>query len=138
MPARDILHDVVRDALIQDGWTITHDPFVIPFGRRKIYADLGAERALVAEKREEKIVVEIKSFVGLSRMADLQQALGQFTMYKVLLADKHPEYTVYLAMDDFVFEEMFLDADGEVLLAGSALRIVTIDTEARSIQRWIN
>ncbi len=93
---------------------------------------------LVAEKREEKIVVEIKSFVGLSRMADLQQALGQFTMYKILLADKNPEYTVYLAMDDLVFEEMFLDADGEALLAGSALSVVTVNTETRSIQRWIS
>lgn len=36
MPARDILHDVVKEALIKDGWIITHDPFTISFGIRMI------------------------------------------------------------------------------------------------------
>ncbi|MGC8643363.1 MAG: element excision factor XisH family protein, partial [Isosphaeraceae bacterium] len=27
MPARDLFHECVRHALVQDGWTITHDPF---------------------------------------------------------------------------------------------------------------
>ena len=26
MPARDYYHDVVRNAIKKDGWTITHDP----------------------------------------------------------------------------------------------------------------
>lgn len=26
MPARDIYHNTVKNALIKDGWTITHDP----------------------------------------------------------------------------------------------------------------
>ena len=26
MPAKDIYHDTVKNALIKDGWTITHDP----------------------------------------------------------------------------------------------------------------
>ena len=26
MPAKDIHHDTVKNALIKDGWTITHDP----------------------------------------------------------------------------------------------------------------
>ncbi len=25
--ARDLIHDVVREALVKDGWTITHDPY---------------------------------------------------------------------------------------------------------------
>src|SRR4051812_36633724 len=107
MPARDILHDIVKEALIKDGWSITHDPFVIPFGRRKVYADLGAERILAAERSGQKIVVEIKSFVGLSIIADFQQALGQYTMYKILLEERHPEYIVYVAIDDEVFSELF-------------------------------
>ncbi len=28
MPARDIYHDTVRNALEKDGWTITHDPVI--------------------------------------------------------------------------------------------------------------
>ena len=29
MPARDIYHDCVRNALKKDGWTITHDPLTL-------------------------------------------------------------------------------------------------------------
>ena len=59
MVAKDILHDVVKTALINDGWVITHDPFKIVFGQRTVYADLAAERVLLAEKANEVIVVEI-------------------------------------------------------------------------------
>ena len=50
MPARDRLHNAVKNALIRDGWTITHDPLRLTSGRRNLYVDLGAERLLAAEK----------------------------------------------------------------------------------------
>ena len=97
MPARDILHDIVREALIKDGWLITHDPFTIAFGSRRVYADLGAEQLLAAEKEERKIVVEIKSFVGLSQISELEKAIGQFAIYKSWLARIEPERALYIS-----------------------------------------
>ncbi len=29
MSARDLFHDIVKKALQQDGWTITHDPYAL-------------------------------------------------------------------------------------------------------------
>jgi hypothetical protein len=29
MPAKDIYHDTVKNGLVKDGWTITHDPLRI-------------------------------------------------------------------------------------------------------------
>ncbi len=29
MPAKDIIHDIVKTALTKDGWIITHDPFYL-------------------------------------------------------------------------------------------------------------
>lgn len=60
MAAADIIHDAVKNALIKDGWTITHDPYVIKYEEVTLYADLGAERAIAAELAGTKIVVEIK------------------------------------------------------------------------------
>lgn len=137
MPAKDILHDVVKDALINDGWVITHDPFVIPFGKRNVYADLAAEQTLVAERANQKIVVEIKSFVGLSRMNDLQQALGQFVLYQILLSSKYPEYELYVALDDYIFGDIFNDADGQMVLEKSGLKLFTVDVSSRRICRWL-
>ena len=76
MPARDLYHNVVRNALVKDCWTITHDPLRLRWGLKDLYIDLGAEQLLAAEKPGRKIVVESKSFVGPSIGADLEQALG--------------------------------------------------------------
>jgi hypothetical protein len=88
MPAKDLLHNCVKNALIKDGWTITDDPFRLKYKGRKLYVDLGAERILAAEKGNRKIAVEIKSFVGHSEMNDLENALGQFISYRAILSEK--------------------------------------------------
>ncbi len=62
MPAKDRYHDIVKQALIREGWIITHDPYRLFIGKRKAYIDLGAERVIGAEKDGERIAVEIKVF----------------------------------------------------------------------------
>jgi hypothetical protein len=82
MPRRDTHRDVVKRSLIKDGWTITHDPFPLHIGKKRLFADLGAKYLLSAEREERKIAVEIKSFAGSSDIRDLEQAVGQYTIYK--------------------------------------------------------
>jgi len=76
MPAKDIYHDTLKNALMKDGWTITHDPLVLRWGTTDVYVDLGAEQLLAAEKAERRIAVEVKSFVGRSAVEDLEKSLG--------------------------------------------------------------
>jgi hypothetical protein len=85
VPARDIYHSTVKTALEKDGWTITHDPFPLQIGKKRLSADLGAERLISADKGIQKIVVEVKSFVGQSDVKDLEQALGQYILYRQIL-----------------------------------------------------
>jgi len=91
MPAKDIYHETVKNALIKDGWTITHDPLVLRWGTTDVYVDLGAEQLLAAEKRGQKIAVEIKSFVGRSDVDDLEKALGQYLLYHDILVQREPD-----------------------------------------------
>lgn len=70
MPARDQHHEQVRQALVKDGWAITHDPLRLRWGQRDLFVDLGAEQLLAAEKSDRKIAVEIKSFAGPSMIDD--------------------------------------------------------------------
>ncbi len=45
--AKDIYHGIVKEVLINDGWIITHDPYIIRLGGRdSVEADLGAEKML--------------------------------------------------------------------------------------------
>ena len=64
MPSKDIYHDVVCNGLIKEGWTITHDPLFLRYGKKDMYVDLGAERLIAAQKAKDVIAVEVKSFVG--------------------------------------------------------------------------
>ncbi len=81
MSARDRYHDCVKNALVKDGWVITHDPPRLPWGQKDLYVDLGAEQLLAAEKGARRIAVEFKSFLGRSEIDDLEKALGQFLLY---------------------------------------------------------
>ena len=69
MPALDLYHSQVRNALIKDGWTITNDPLTLELEDRNLYVDFGAERLLEAERGTEKIAVEIKAFRNPSPIA---------------------------------------------------------------------
>jgi hypothetical protein len=62
MPAKDIYHNIVIESLKKDGWLITDDPFKVKCGTKDLYIDLGAEKLIAAEKGQQKIAVEIKSF----------------------------------------------------------------------------
>ena len=42
MPAKDIYHDLVKTALIVEGWTIKADPLHLSYGGRNVYVDLGS------------------------------------------------------------------------------------------------
>jgi hypothetical protein len=44
MPRKDLYHNCVRNALIKDGWTITHDPLIYPYCLTEVYIDLGQRR----------------------------------------------------------------------------------------------
>lgn len=98
MPARDIYHETVKSALQKAGWIITHDPFPLQIGKKRLSADLGAEHLISAEKGIKKIVVEIKSFVGQSDVKDLEQALGQYVLYQQILNEMGIERSLYLAV----------------------------------------
>ena len=81
MPSLDLYHDAVKQALIKDGWVITHDPLHLRWGRKDMYVDLGAKRLIMATRAEEKIAVEVKNFIRASEMEAFRDAIGQYAIY---------------------------------------------------------
>jgi XisH protein len=75
--AKDLFHQIVKDALIKDGWNITHDPFSVDYGDVQMQIDLGAERLLAATKDKTIIAVEIKSFVRPSAISEFHTAVDE-------------------------------------------------------------
>ena len=137
MSARDIYHNTVRLALEKDGGTITHEPFPLQIGKKRLSADLGAERLISAEKGLQKIVVEVKSFVGQSDVKDLQQALGQYVLYSQILNEMEIERVLYLAVSQPTFNSVFTIELGQILLKNQIVRLIVFDDENEVIVKWI-
>jgi len=137
MPARDFYHDVVKSALIADGWTITDDPLKLHVGKKDLFVDLGAERLLAADKEGRKIAVEVKSFLGASEVADLENALGQYVLYREILAETEPDRLIHLAVSVEIYEEVFKEPIGQLVLRRAHLRLIVFDPEKGVIVQWI-
>lgn len=136
MPAKDRFHNAVKTALEKDGWTITDDPLHLKLGKKNLYVDLGAEKLLAAEKAGREIAVEIKSFVGQSLMNDVENALGQFELYKALMETAHPNRTLFLALDDEAFANVFADELGQLLSERFKIKVIVINYEREEIVEW--
>jgi hypothetical protein len=54
MAAKDRFHELVKQSLIQDNWTITDDPLLVRYGPTNLKVDLGAERVIGAQKNQSK------------------------------------------------------------------------------------
>jgi hypothetical protein len=137
VPAKDIYHDTVKRALQKDGWIITHDPFPLQIGRKRLSADLGAERLINAEKGTKKIVVEVNNFVGRSDVKDLEQALGQYILYRQVLNEMRIERSLYLAITQPIFNSVFTIELGQVLLKNQIVKLIFFDDKSEAIVQWI-
>ena len=138
MGARDIYHDTVKAALAKDGWKITHDPLIIKWGLKDLFVDLGAEQLVAAEKANQQIAVEIKSFVGPSEVEDLKNALGAHILYHDILVHLEPNRILYLAVREAVFLAVFEEPIGKVLLDNGRVRLIIFDPQTEAIVKWIH
>jgi hypothetical protein len=138
MPALDRHHHAVRNALVKDGWTITHDPLTLTVDEDQVLVDLGAERIMAAEKGTRRIAVEIKTFAGPSPIADLEKAVGQYVIYGIALSELDPDRQLYLAVPQQVVEVRFAKRG---LWKGFFNRvdgkIVGYDVEREEITQWM-
>jgi XisH protein len=134
--ARDLFHQVVKDALIKDGWNITHDPLPVDYGDVQMQIDLGAERLLAATKDAEKIAVEIKSFVNPSNISEFHTAVGQYLNYRRALRAQEPNRVLYLAVPSQTYDEFFRLRFIQEGVEEYQIYLLVYDVEERSIIKW--
>lgn len=135
---RDKYHDLVRLALENDGWVITHDPYKIKLGKRRGYIDLGAEKQMIAaEKGEDKIAVEIKSFSSPSDLDSFENALGQFLIYWRALKFKEPDRILYLGVPRSFYARFFDDLFFLETAKDFNVNMLVYDEQKGTIEQWI-
>lgn len=136
MSAKDLYHAIVRRALAADGWTITHDPYRLVYGQRKVFVDLGAEGAIGAERSGRRIAVEIKSFLSPSPLRDFELAIGQYLFYRSLLGRTDPDRELYLAVTDRIYDDVFLESIARPIIEDQSIRTLVFRPDVERIVRW--
>ena len=135
--AKDRFHQVVKTALIKDGWEVTQDPLNIKVGGVDMEIDLGAERLLAAERKNEKIAVEVKSFLAnSSAISEFHTALGQFINYRGALRRKDAERTLYLAVPDTAYNSFFQLDFPALMLQENAVKLIVYNIPSEQIVQW--
>jgi hypothetical protein len=138
MPAKDIYHDAVRNALIKDGWRIVSDPYKIKYKDVELFADLAVEKTIASEQKELRIIVEIKSFLSPSPMRNFEIALGQYILYRNLINFTETKYQIYLAIKDSIYENFFKRNSIQDITKINQLLLIVVDMEKEKILEWIN
>ncbi len=138
MSAKDLFHEAVKRGLEKDQWHISHDPLELEWEEVKVKIDPAAERLVAAERGDEKIAVEIKSFIGTSAISDFHTALGQFLNYKIMLEVKEPERQLYLAIPTETYETFFQSRFAQIAVARHQLKLIVYNPIAEEIVTWIH
>ncbi|MBW4673583.1 MAG: XisH family protein [Desmonostoc geniculatum HA4340-LM1] len=137
MSAKDIFHNIVKVALEKDGWKITHDPLFFQLSEKiRIKIDMGAQKLISAEKDEQKIAVEVKSFIGISAISEFHVAVGQFLNYRVALEQKDSQRLLYLAISQDIYEEFFMDSFIQSVLERYQINLLVFHVQKQEIVLW--
>jgi hypothetical protein len=138
MPAKDIYHNAVRFALVKDGWEILREDYTLEYGGDRLYVDLAAEKSIAAEKQGQKILVEVKSFLGRSFINDLEQAVGQYIVYRDILIEKALDFELYLAITQGIYKSYFQRLLTQMIINRNQVKLLIVDPESEVIVQWIN
>ncbi|MBW4616635.1 MAG: XisH family protein [Desmonostoc vinosum HA7617-LM4] len=136
MSAKDIFHEAVKQALQKEQWIITHDPLKVEFGDVNFQIDLGVQRVIAAQKQDDKIAVEIKSFLRSSAITEFYSALGQFLSYRLALEEVHLNRTLYVAVPLDIYKTFFQLEFTQVAMRRYQVLLIVYDPVEKVIVQW--
>ncbi|NEQ73537.1 MAG: fatty-acid oxidation protein subunit alpha [Okeania sp. SIO2C9] len=138
MAAKDIFHEAVKRALEKDQLIITKEPLELEWEEVIVKINLGAERLIAANRGNEKIAVEIKSFVSISAISSFHTALGQFLNYRIMLEVNDPERLLYLAVPVEAYQTFFQSRLAQVVIKPYQLKLIIYKPKTEEIIQWIS
>ncbi len=103
-----------------------------------MFADLAGKKLFSAQKEDTNIIVEVKSFLNISPIHEFQCALGQYILYRTLLAEIHPNYQLYLAIEQEVYETFFQQKGIKLVREQYQILLIVINITTEEIFKWTN
>lgn len=138
--AKDSIHYAIKDALLNNGWEITDDPFTIDLEEDNTFfdIDLAAEKTetTVFQKRS-MLAIEIKSFSGASVIHAFHEALGQFLNYQAALKEQDLDHELFLAISVRGWERLNSFKFIMRRVEQFKLKFIVVNLQDKKIEKWI-
>jgi hypothetical protein len=128
----------VRFALVKDGWEILTEDYSLEYGGDRLYVDIAAEKPIAAAKQGQKILVEVKSFLGRSFINDLERAVGQYIVYRDILIETALDFDLYLAITQGTYKRYFQRQLAQMIINRNQVKLLIVDPESEVIVEWID
>lgn len=133
MPAKDRYHDIVKRALIKDGWTIEDEQFTLTVDKRNLWIDMQASKGTP----QLIILIEVKELAKVdSAIEALANALGKYELYRLALQASNLNYPLYLAVTKQSHEGILSEQIGKLALEHAQIPLIIVDVELEQIIQW--
>jgi XisH protein len=83
-------------------------------------------------------VVEVKSFIGASKIQDLKEALGQYDIYRYLIEETAPERKLYIAISEVAYKTFFSQDLAQLIITKHQLPVIVVNIDIEEVVQWIN
>ena len=74
----------------------------------------------------------------ISPVRDLEEALGQYILYRNILEETESSGQIYLGIRQATYREIFSEPIGNLVIQKKSLRLLVFDSEKEVIVQWIN
>lgn len=136
MPVLDSCHSQVVNALRKDGWTVAEKPRYIGDAETETFVYIDIEAHYQPNGAARSMYVEVKCFPGKNPTQELYIALGQYLIYRTLLAKQAIVVPLYLAAPQTVYATIFNSVIRQTL-RDNRIMLIVVDLETETIVQWI-
>jgi hypothetical protein len=91
---------------------------------------------IAAQKGNQKIAVEVKSFTRISVISEFHTAVGQFINYRVALRARDPERVLFLAVPEDTYKAFFTLVFTQTVVQDERLKLLVYDATKEVIIKW--
>ncbi len=140
MPALDQCHFQVVHALEKDGWTVNPKPRHIRDSvsrKTAIFIDIEAIQTDANNvDHPPRIFVEVKCFTRSSTTRELYATIGQYIVYRTILARKRIVVPLYVAIPRHIHRKLFTAVVKEAV-ADNYIKFIIVDIKTETVTQWI-
>ncbi len=83
-------------------------------------------------------MLKLRALLGDRALYDFHGALGQYMVYRNLIQLTDPEYKLYLAIDDLVYNNFFQRKSIQLITNENKLLLIVVEMEKEEILQWID